>query len=164
MGYTTEFDGHFTLTPPPPAEVVLQLMDLAGVCKQDELGDRSMPASYNQWELTRDRQHLQWDGGEKFYHYVEWLQWLMDHVLTPAGVTVSGTVDYSGEAVTDVGTLTIVDGVVVKQTKAVSNTQDLAELQAFKEFVLESRYGRELLHEWMQQRDSPRGAHDDYAT
>lgn len=153
MGYTTEFDGQFDLSPLPlPAEVVLQLMDLADVCGRD-INDDDAPDSYNQWELTKDRQHLKWDGGEKFYSYREWLQYLIDHVCKPAGITVSGSVDYSGEEVTDVGVLTVIDGVVVDQKKAVINDQDLAELQAFKAFVLESRYGDELLRAWQKQRD-----------
>ena len=40
---------------------------------------------------------LEWDGGEKFYNYVEWLQVLIDKFFKPWDIKLSGTVRYKGE-------------------------------------------------------------------
>lgn len=110
MGYTTEFQGQFTFDKPADAETTLFMHDVFDL--------RPVPAgapdTYCQWVITKDRLHIQWDGVEKFYAYVEWLQWLVDHKFTPASLTLSGTVKYSGEDIEDCGTISIQDGRVVK--------------------------------------------------
>ena len=165
MGYSTTFSGAFTLTPCPKTETIILLRSLEGVSNRDDLEEclnvpeagaiittlGPMPDSYNQWELTKDCQHLEWDGGEKFYHYDAWLQWLIDYVLTPQGITIAGTVEYAGEEISDRGILTIEAGQVVKQQVDLLGT-DVTELRAFKQFVLESRWGETLLAQWERKR------------
>jgi len=48
---------------------------------------------------------LEWDRGEKFYDYAEWLKYLIDTFLTPWGIELSGEVTWQGEEVGDVGVL-----------------------------------------------------------
>ena len=110
MGYTTEFKGTFTLT---PALTMEQYADLDAIENEKDAGNGS-PDGYFQWKPTRNGKGIQWDGGEKFYDYVEWLQWLIDAKLTPWGITLSGQVTYSGESRGDVGILRVVDGKAVK--------------------------------------------------
>lgn len=110
MGYTTEFEGRFDFDKPMDAELVLFMMDI-----DDQRGKLpGAPDGYCQWVVTKDRLHIMWDGNEKFYDYVEWLQWLIDNKFKPAGLMLTGSVKYSGEEMEDCGTLSIVDGVVVK--------------------------------------------------
>jgi len=150
MGYTTDFEGSFTFTTPPPAETLLLLIDLYDAQVMPPGLPMPVPAGYNQWQLTQGRRGLEWDGGEKFYHYVEWLQYLLDHVLAPVDVSLTGCVQYQGESIGDTGTLTVEEGRVVKRKAALVNNEDLAELQAFYAFVIDSRYGAELLREWQR--------------
>lgn len=146
MGYTTKFKGEFEISDVPSAEVIIRLRELEG-CDGREDKMLGQPDSYNQWILTKDCRHIKWDGGEKFYNYVEWLQFLISAVLTPAKLTLSGSVQYSGEETDDVGVLAIVDGKVVKkQLELVSD--DMAELIRFKKFVLASDYKDEILDGW----------------
>ena len=114
MGYTTEFSGAFDLDKPADAETTLFMRDVSdmGIEAIRQLG--GAPDTYCQWEITKDRLHIKWDGGENFYDYVEWLQWLIDNKLKPAGLTLSGSVKFHGEEVEDCGTIAIVDGRVVK--------------------------------------------------
>jgi len=152
MGYTTDFEGSFQFTTPPPAETLLILMDLYDTSDMPPVLAAAPPDAYNQWRLTKDRRGLEWDGGEKFYHYVEWLQYLLDHVLQPVGVSLTGSIQYQGESIGDTGVLTVEEGRVIKRKAALVNSTDLTELQAFYAFVIDSRYGAELLREWQRHR------------
>jgi len=59
---------------------------------------------------------LEWDGGEKFYDYVEWLQYLLDKVLIPKGYELSGEVRYRGEDPNDIGVISVEDNkITMKQ-------------------------------------------------
>lgn len=146
MGYTTKFEGQFRMDKLPPVEVIVRLRELEGIDGRDE-DDPAMPSTYNQWNLTRDCQGIEWDGNEKFYDYEEWLQYLIDKVLTPADVNLLGSVAFSGEDVKDVGLLAIENGKVVRHEIA-SIAEEFEELRAFKEFVLNSRYGEEIVAQW----------------
>lgn len=152
MGYTTEFEGQFRMDKLPPAEVVVRLRGLEGIDGRDE-DDPDMPDAYCQWQLTKDCQGIEWDGGEKFYKYEEWLQYILDKVLKPAGITLSGVVNYSGEDVKDVGILTIEDG-EVKSLDQELISDKLEELREFKEFVLQGRYGNEIASAWRQRQSA----------
>lgn len=110
MGYTTEFKGKFTLT---PALTMEQFAELSAIENEKDAG-AGAPDGYFQWKPTRDGKGIEWDGGEKFYDYVEWLQWLIDAKLTPWGIMLSGSVTYSGEKRGDCGTLRVAGGQVAK--------------------------------------------------
>lgn len=57
--------------------------------------------------------YLEWDGGEKFYDYVEWLEYLIKHFLAPNGYVLNGSVRYRGEDFDDYGTLTCKNNEVI---------------------------------------------------
>jgi hypothetical protein len=48
-----------------------------------------------------------WDGNEKFYHYAEWLEYLIGHFLAPWGYTLNGTVKWVGEDPADSGVIEV---------------------------------------------------------
>lgn len=152
MGYTTDFEGSFTITPPlssahreylvafnqtrrmkrdgfaaslpDPKRIAVdlplgpegglfvggdgfmgQLLDNSVV---DENGPpKGQPGLWCQWRPSDDGTRLEWDQNEKFYCYVEWLEYLLDTMLKPWGYTLSGSVDWRGEEFHDVGTITV---------------------------------------------------------
>ena len=53
-----------------------------------------------------------WDGNEKFYSYIEWLEYLIDKVLAPRGYVVNGEVTWGGEDRRDTGKITVVNNKV----------------------------------------------------
>ena len=63
------------------------------------------PGIWCQWEITKDNEHLQWDGAEKFYNYKEWLEFLAENFFEPKGYKLSGVLYYWGEEEGDVGYL-----------------------------------------------------------
>jgi hypothetical protein len=65
-----------------------------------------------QWVPTDDGSELVWDGGEKFYNYVEWLDYLIDKILAPRGYTLNGECQWFGEERDDVGVIIVKNNIV----------------------------------------------------
>lgn len=134
MGYHTEFKGSFTIDRPVDEETYELLrglgttrrmkrrvspkygMDGEFYVKDDDEGivdyntpPIMQPGLWCDWLIQEDRQTIEWDGSEKFYCYVDWLEYLILAVLEPRGYKLSGTVCWRGEAFCDVGAITVKD-------------------------------------------------------
>lgn len=72
----------------------------------------TQPGLWCQWVPTEDGNGIEWDGGEKFYDYVKWLEYLIAHFLNRWGYTLNGVVHWSGEQVEDIGTIVVEDNAV----------------------------------------------------
>lgn len=68
---------------------------------------KTQPSLWLQWIPGDDGKTLQWDGGEKFYHYIEWLQYLIDKIIKPRKYVLSGSVKWQGEDMDDRGIITV---------------------------------------------------------
>lgn len=64
---------------------------------------RGQPGLWCQWEPSSGGSSIVWNGAEKFYNYLEWLRYLLDHFLLPWGYELTGEVDWSGEDPSDQG-------------------------------------------------------------
>lgn len=73
---------------------------------------RGQPGLWCQWVPTEDGKGIEWDEGEKFYDYEEWLEYIIGHFLEPWGYTVTGEVEWSGDEQGDVGVLVVKSNVV----------------------------------------------------
>lgn len=123
------------------------LQEKLGKLADDRHDATEFPGNYCQWVPTDDGLGIAWDQNEKFYDYVEWLQYVIDEILKPAGYELIGMVEYQGDDVDDHGYLTIEDDRVVKRTlPMVADEYD--ELVAFKNFVLQSDYADEIKDAW----------------
>ena len=135
MGYTTEFTGSFETDKPVDNETFDLINGLAGTRRVKRSGldakygidgefywetdgnygqnesPSTQPGPWLQWEMT-DRQTIEWDGGEKFYYYVEWLEYLIDKILKPKGYIINGEVEWAGEEQGDLGLIIVVNNVV----------------------------------------------------
>jgi len=107
MGYTTEFQGHFKLTPALNDEQKYIMNKLY----EDE-GGKDKPNSYCQWVTNEEGNELEWDGGEKFYYYEEWLNYINENLLKPWNVVMEGTVKWQGEEMDDRGKIEVKEGVI----------------------------------------------------
>lgn len=76
------------------------------------------PGLWCQWTPNEDGTAIKWDGGEKFYHYTEWLEYLIQHFLGPWGYLLNGQVAWDGEDNRDQGIIHVKDNMVeaVKST------------------------------------------------
>jgi hypothetical protein len=72
----------------------------------------TQPGLWCQWLPNEDGDCIEWDGGEKFYHYTEWLVYLIEKILRPNGYVLNGTIRWRGEDSDDSGDLVVVDNVV----------------------------------------------------
>lgn len=72
----------------------------------------TQPSLWLQWHVEDDMQTISWDGGEKFYCYVEWIQYLIEKILNPKGYVLNGTVKWLGEDPADSGKIRIKNNIV----------------------------------------------------
>jgi len=67
------------------------LMSELEINDKDWRDDNTRPDSYSyycQWVSNKEGTQLEWDGNEKFYGYVEWLNWLIDNFFKPKGIKI----------------------------------------------------------------------------
>lgn len=144
MGYTTDFEGKFTLNKELTDKMFnfLRLFNETRRMKRNVEGafgiegeffvfgggsygqdheenvvdyneaPSTQPGLWCQWTPTEDRMGIEWDGGEKFYYYTEWLVYLINKILAPNGYVLNGVVEWDGEDRRDIGTITVVDNKV----------------------------------------------------
>jgi len=58
---------------------------------------------------------IEWDEGEKFYHYSDWLVYLIHKILAPNGYVLNGVVTWQGEETGDVGEIIVENNRVFEQ-------------------------------------------------
>lgn len=158
MGYSTDFYGEWTVTPPLTPEGVAYLTAFANTRRvkrnaaivenmydpiraaagigvgpeggyyvsgegfKGQAADQSIldgnvppkdqPSLWCQWVPTPDGKTIVWDGGEKFYNYVEWIEYLINSFLLPWGHVLDGTMEWQGEDSDDRGAIRITNNVV----------------------------------------------------
>ena len=61
------------------------------------------PGLWCQWEVSKDGTELYWDGGEKFYDYVDWLQYLYNNFFSVWGNNLDGEITWQGQEPDDKG-------------------------------------------------------------
>ncbi len=66
---------------------------------------KGQPGLWCGWTCSEEK--LYWSRCEKFYNYVEWLQYLIDHFFAPWGVALNGAVQWEGEDPTDLGVISV---------------------------------------------------------
>lgn len=67
----------------------------------------TQPGLWCQWVLSEDGTRLEWDGGEKFYNYEEWLRYMIERFFSKWGVALNGRVDWRGEDFDDTGIIEV---------------------------------------------------------
>lgn len=158
MGYQTEFAGEITIEPPLNQDEIEFLTAFCetrrmnrsggplfvkgeGVSGQgngpDTIHDYNnppvgQPGLWCQWVPTDDGTALEWDGGEKFYNSLEWMEYIVNRLLSPAARAyvdahldederlksftcnhvLNGTVDADGEDPDDLWQIIVEDNVV----------------------------------------------------
>jgi hypothetical protein len=73
---------------------------------------RRQPSLWLQWVLNDEGTELAWDGNEKFYNYIEWLEYLIQHFFEPWGIKLNGGITWVGEDTSDTGMIKVTDNVV----------------------------------------------------
>jgi hypothetical protein len=71
-----------------------------------------MPGIWCDWIPNKNGRLIEWNGGEKFYDYVEWLEYLIAEFFIPKGYILNGEVHYQGEEEGYLGFIDIKDNKV----------------------------------------------------
>ncbi len=79
------------------------------------------PGLWCQWTVSEDNLTVQWDRGEKFYYYTEWLEYLIEHFFKRWGYTLNGEVSWFGEDDSDRGTIYVKDNMVEAVADEITN-------------------------------------------
>jgi len=70
----------------------------------------TQPGLWCQWTPNEEETtEIQWDCGEKFYNYVEWLQYIIDNFLKRWDYVLNGEVEWQGEDSSDMGKIVVTD-------------------------------------------------------
>lgn len=67
----------------------------------------TQPGLWCGWRPNDNGTAIEWDGGEKFYEYVAWIQYLITKILAPRGYSLTGDVHWQGEDSDDKGKIVI---------------------------------------------------------
>lgn len=78
--------------------------DVTGVIDGNKPPD-TQPSLYCDWVPSKDRLHIVHNGSEKFYNYIEWIEYIVNNFLGPWGYKVNGSVNWRGEEPGDEGTI-----------------------------------------------------------
>jgi hypothetical protein len=78
------------------------------------------PSLWCQWVPNENGTAIEWDGGEKFYEYVDWIEYLISNFLAPWGYVLNGEVEWSGEDRDDRGMIIIDNNIVTTKRAVVS--------------------------------------------
>ncbi|MCA8939875.1 MAG: hypothetical protein KDB07_08710 [Planctomycetes bacterium] len=73
---------------------------------------QGQPGLWCDWTVSEDGKQLRWNGSEKTYKYVQWLQYLIDNFFELWGRKLSGDVQWQGESSTDMGVISIKDNII----------------------------------------------------
>jgi hypothetical protein len=150
VGYTTQFHGSISVSPPLSAaeqEFLEQFANTRHMARAEgpyfadgKFGhgdndhnpaivpdynepDRLHPGLWCHWISNDDGTAIEWDEGEKFYHSIEWMRFLIDHFLKPdhiadlpflQGHTLNGEILAQGEDINDRWKLIVTDNVVTR--------------------------------------------------
>ena len=112
MGYTTDFEGEFKFN---RSLTIAEKNELDEISEKDWRDDNSRPdyhSYYCQWATNEEGTALGWDGNEKFYGYIEWLEWLIDNFFEPKGIKLNGEIFWYGENPHDIGILVVKDNIL----------------------------------------------------
>jgi len=53
--------------------------------------------------------YLEWDGAEKFYYYIQWLEYLINNIFNKNGILLNGDIKWFGEDREDIGVISVTD-------------------------------------------------------
>jgi hypothetical protein len=97
MGYNTDYEGFFTITPPldgPTMAIFADVLseDMREVAEEKLEGyTGEVPGNFCDWVINADGTKLSHNGAEKSYAQDEWLQWLLTNIFIPKNFILNGS-------------------------------------------------------------------------
>ena len=72
----------------------------------------TQPGLWCDWEIDATNNELVWNEAEKFYYYIDWLEYLIDNFFEPLGYVLNGEVKWEGEESEDLGIIHVENNVI----------------------------------------------------
>jgi hypothetical protein len=82
------------------------------------------PGLWCQWVPTDDGEGIEWNGAEKFYEYVKWLEYIVKNFIKPWGLTLNGEVTWEGEDNKDIGKIVVKNNKVTSKKAKITYSVD----------------------------------------
>jgi hypothetical protein len=76
----------------------------------------TQPSLWCQWVPSNCGNFIQWDGDEKFYGYIKWLEYIIKNFLAPKDYILNGKVKFQGEEPSDAGMIDVNNNIVKIET------------------------------------------------
>jgi len=111
MGYSTDFRGTLEFNKPLTEEMIKTYDSFRQMRHEDGYQPNGKPSIWLQWEIVEEngKHYLEWDGCEKFYNYVEWLEYVIKYIFKGWGLLLNGRIEWRGEEWEDVGYIEVED-------------------------------------------------------
>jgi len=106
MGYSTYFSGSIQL------DRTLSVTEADTIRAFYDESPDGAPGSSCVWTVSEAGDTLETHDEEKMYDWAEWLRYICDNVLKPAGVKATGRVTWHGEDIGDAGVIFVKDNEV----------------------------------------------------
>lgn len=92
----------------------------------------TQPGLWCQWIVTQDGECICWDEREKFYHSVEWMQYIIDNFIAPKGHICNGKIYAEGEDSDDKWNLIVKNNQVSTEDIVFITETELEEAKSIK--------------------------------
>jgi hypothetical protein len=92
----------------------------------------TQPGLWCCWQPSENGIRIVWNGAAKFYHYVEWLEYITKKILQPQGYFLNGKVNYQGEEEGDKGSILCVNN----EVRLVRSLDELRNPPVFPERIV----------------------------
>ena len=109
MGYTTTFYGKFKLSRKLTDEEFTILINFSNASHNHI----DHPNNRCSWAPSLDGKNFEWNGVEKFYNAIEWLEFVIDKFFEPWDILLNGDVKWKGEDENDKGIISIKDSIIL---------------------------------------------------
>lgn len=112
MGYNTDFIGSFKLNKKLDNKMSAFLFEFNEIRHNGNSKYKGTPGDWCQWAPSSDNLAIEWNEEEKFYNYIEWIEYLVVNFLNPKGYVLNGEVEWHGEDFDDRGKISIINNAV----------------------------------------------------
>ena len=111
MGYTTDFNGFLEFN----RKLTQEELETYDKFKEQKHEDSYKPSIWLQWEVSvgTSVDYLEWDGVEKFYNHIEWLEYIIKYIFKVWGLVLNGKIRWIGEELCDMGIIEVKDNQVL---------------------------------------------------
>lgn len=108
MGYTTEFSGKITITPPLNEA---QIETINNWCEERHAGPvqphAGCPGIWCDYKVSEEGDKIYWNGAEKAYYMDKWMEYLIEKYFIAWGKVLNGRMLAEGEDSEDVWVLEV---------------------------------------------------------